>query len=281
VLVISSHASRENVFKALELGALDFIAKPSQPITSELRSIGEELTHKVRLATQLRMVSLTERALRAVARAAVESVPISLPPPSPRLRQEGAAPPHLVAIAASTGGPPAIQQLLATLEPGLPMGIVITQHMPAKFTRAFAERLQRTTPWSVREAEPGDAVTVGTALVAPGSGSLVVSREGAQLKASVVPQQRDDRFVPSVDRMLESAGRAMGTHCVAVVLTGMGGDGGRGASAVRAAGGRVLVEAPETAVIFGMPQEVISAGAAHDIVPLPALPQAIAKLVRR
>jgi two-component system chemotaxis response regulator CheB len=153
--------------------------------------------------------------------------------------------------------------------------------MPTKFTKAFAERLDRTTPWNVREAEPGDAVATGLVLVAPGSHSMTVKRESGQLKIELIAPEPLDRFVPSVDRMMESVGKAMGPDALAVILTGMGGDGGRGVRAVKAAGGRVIAEAPETAVIFGMPQEAISSGAVDDVVPLGQMVEAISKFGKR
>src|SRR3954469_16599464 len=131
VIVISGYATRENVFKALELGALDFVAKPSRTITPELRNIADELLQKVRLVTQLRMVSLTDRAARSRAGGTMSGA-FSVPPvpvSPPASRQDGVAPPRLIAIGASTGGPPAINRILVNLEPTLPVGIVITQHM--------------------------------------------------------------------------------------------------------------------------------------------------------
>jgi two-component system chemotaxis response regulator CheB len=283
VIVISGYATRENVFKALELGALDFVAKPSRTITPELRSIQDELLTKVRLVTQLRMVSLTDRAARTrtagTMSGAFPAVPQAVPPPPSR--KEGNAPPRLIAIGASTGGPPAINRILVNLEPTLPCGIVITQHMPAKFTRAFAERLDRTTPWHVREAEQGDAVTAGSVLVAPGSGSLILKREGAALKCEILAPAPEDRYVPSVDRMLASAAAAMAGDVCAIVLTGMGGDGGRGVRAIKSAGGRTVAEAPETAVIFGMPQEAIATGCVDDVAPLQTIPELIARFAQK
>ena len=285
VIVISGYATRENVFKALELGALDFVAKPSRTITPELKGIKDELLAKVRMVTQLRMVSLADRAARTAQAGTTSGVFAALPPPQAVTmapgRKEGPAPPRVLAIGASTGGPPAITQVLTSIDAELPLGLVITQHMPVKFTRAFAERLDRTTAWRVREAEPGDTVTAGCALVAPGSGSLVVRREGTQLKADVVPPQPDDRYVPSVDRMLESVARAFGADALAVILTGMGGDGGRGVRAIKAAGGRVLAESPETAVISGMPQEAIATGQVDEVVALGGIPDAITRFARR
>jgi two-component system chemotaxis response regulator CheB len=282
VIVISGYATRENVFKALELGALDFVTKPSRTISSELKGIKDELLSKIRLVTKLRMVSLADRAARTRVAGTVSGHFKAIIPPAEdeaaqAARREGPAPPRLIAIGASTGGPPAITQILANLDPSLAIGIVITQHMPAKFTRAFAERLDRTTPWRVREAESGDTVTIGTALVAPGSGSLVVRRDGEKLRADVLPQAPTDRFVPSVDRMLESVAKAMGPETLALILTGMGGDGGRGVRAIKAQGGRVVAEAPETAVIFGMPQEAIATGVVDDVVPLGMMVDEIAR----
>ena len=279
VLVISGYATRENVFKALELGALDFVAKPSRTITPELRNIQEELLAKVRMVTQLRMVNLVDRAARTRSAGTMSGAfaPPPSPVPPPPSRKEGQAPPRLIAIGASTGGPPAINRILVNLEPTLPVGIVITQHMPSKFTKAFAERLDRTTPWHVREAESGDAITTGSVLVAPGGGSLTVKREGGALKVEVVAQQPDDRYVPSVDRMLTSCAEAMRGELCAIILTGMGGDGGRGIKAVKAAGGKTVAEAPETAVIFGMPQEAIATGAVDEVAPLGNVPELIAR----
>ncbi len=293
VIVISSFATRENVFRALELGALDFVAKPQKQISPELHAIAEDLLAKVQLVTQLRVVQLTERALSASSSAALPTLPPLAPPPMVPVPSgaatatvpvsaavRGPAPARICAIGASTGGPPAIQQILSMLPANLPLGLVITQHMPVKFTRAFAERLGRITPWNVREAADGDYLVAGTALVAPGSHSLQVRREGLHLRVQLAAPSADDRYVPSVDRMLESVARHMGPAAMAVILTGMGGDGGRGVRVIKAAGGRVLAEAPETAVIFGMPQEAIASGSVDDIVPLGAIADAISRFTK-
>lgn len=287
VLVISSNATRENVFKALELGALDFVAKPQKQISSELLSIKNELLQKIQLVTKLRMVALAERSQRAREMGSMSGAHRIPPEPVPvapeRARKDGFAPPRLVAIGASTGGPPAITQLLAALDPTVQAGIVVTQHMPVRFTKAFAERLDRTTPFTVREAESGDAVTVGTVLIAPGSGSLVLrprDKDGC-LRVDIVAPEPSDRFVPSVDRMLESAARSMGPDALAVVLTGMGGDGGRGVRAIKAAGGKAYAESQESAVIFGMPEEAIRTGVVDQVLPLGQMADAIARFARK
>ena len=141
--------------------------------------------------------------------------------------------------------------------------------MPAKFTKAFAERLDRTTPWHVREAEQGDAIIAGAVLVAPGAGSLVVRREGLALKVDIVPQQPEDRYVPSVDRMLDQLRGGDAARIAARSSSPAWAATAAAASArSRRAGGRTVAEAPETAVIFGMPQEAIATGAVDEVVPL-------------
>jgi two-component system chemotaxis response regulator CheB len=133
----------------------------------------------------------------------------------------------------------------------------------------------------VREAEGGDAVTTGTVAVAPGWGSLSLRREGGSVKIDVVPPQPDDRYVPSVDRMLSTAAAAMGSDVLGVVLTGMGGDGGRGVRDVKGAGGKAIAESPESAVIFGMPQEAIATGLVDEVAALGNIPDLISRFALR
>lgn len=274
VLVISSHARKENVFKALELGALDFIAKPTSKISPELQEIEQELIAKIQLISKLRMVPL----------------PLRIRPPTPGPVPVPAAPPavvapgqglRLVAIGASTGGPPALQQIVSALDPRWPAAYVIAQHMPAKFTSAFAERLDRASSLEIREAKDGDTLRAGLALVAPGSAVMTLVRDGDALLVRLSPPTPEDRFVPSIDKLFESAAEAMGEHTLAIVLTGMGGDGSRGVRAVRRRGGTAIAEAADTAVIFGMPEEAIKTGAVSEVLPLGQIPGAISRFVRR
>ncbi len=271
VIVISSYARRENVFKALELGALDFIAKPTQRISAELRDIEKELCEKVRLVAQLRMVSLAERERPRVRATTLLGVPPG-PEPAPAMR--------CVVVGASTGGPPALQHVFAALEARLPACYLIAQHMPPKFTQAFAERLDRGSPLEIREAKGGDLLTPGLALVAPGGAITTVERTSeGHYRVNVDPPDPSERHVPSIDRLLESAAKAFGAHTIGVVLTGMGFDGRRGIKAVKAAGGRTIAEAAETAVVFGMPDEAIRTGAVDEIVPLGSVAKAISRLL--
>jgi two-component system chemotaxis response regulator CheB len=282
VIVISSNSRRDGVFKALELGALDFISKPTQRISPELRDIELELVQKVRMVSRLRVVSLAERLPQKTGRPSgvVATVPAGTPAPATAPRLDG--PVRLCVIGASTGGPPALQQIAQALPRpvDLPIAILVGLHMPAKFTHAFAERLGRTSAWPFREAASGDALVPGTALVAPGGAITTVARgSDGVLRVRIDPPMPGDHFMPSIDRLFETAAQASpGKHLLGVVLTGMGGDGSRGVRAIRDAGGKVIAESAETAVIFGMPGEAIRTGAVEEVLPLPQIAQVIARL---
>jgi two-component system chemotaxis response regulator CheB len=286
VIVVSSHARRDSVFKALELGALDFIAKPTRRISPELREIERDLVQKIRLIAQLRVVPLAER-LPPRRRDSLQ-VPEGTPPPADpagaRAPRRSAlltpAPLRVVVIGASTGGPPALQHIAQALPPpmALPVAIVVAQHMPTKFTAAFAERLGRTSTWPFREAQPGDRLAPGAALVAPGGAiTTLVRGDDGEVRVSIASPSPGDHFTPSIDRLFASAAEVLAERVLAVVLTGMGGDGARGVRAVKAAGGRVVAESAETAVIFGMPEEAIRTGAVEEVLPLAQIAPVIAR----
>ncbi|MBK8264119.1 MAG: chemotaxis-specific protein-glutamate methyltransferase CheB [Nannocystis sp.] len=274
VIVISSHSDRDHVFRALELGAIDFIAKPSRQIGPELRRIEEEVREKVGLVRRLEAVRMQERARSLAGQEA--AAPIG-PAPAEEADQR---PFGVVAIAASTGGPPAIQQLLCALPATLPLAIVVAQHMPPRFTRAFAGRLDKICLFRVSEATDGEPLRRGAVYIAPGSFNVEIERDGAGARLRVrAPAERAGApmLTPSGDLLFMSGAKALGSRFCALVLTGMGTDGREGAEAARSAGSLVLAEDPRTAVMPGMPGAAIEAGAVDQVLRLEELPIAIAR----
>jgi two-component system, chemotaxis family, protein-glutamate methylesterase/glutaminase len=268
VIVLSSLARQGEVFKALELGALDFVPKPAQ---GSLAPVREALLAQCDAVRALRLTNLAGHPVLERDTAELPRVP------EPR---------GLVVVGASTGGPRAVQELLLRLPGDLPVGILVAQHMPEKFTRAFAERLCRTTTHTVSEAADGDLVVAGRVLVAPGGRHLEVRREatvGGFLKVTLAGPEASGysaRHCPSVDRLFASAALAMPRRVCAVVLTGMGADGRDGAREVKAAGGLVLAESAESAVVYGMPAAAQAAGAVDEVLSLPAIAVRLTRFAR-
>ncbi len=262
VIVISSRRGEDDVFKALDLGAVDFIAKPTAHPALELQTIEEGLIRKVHAIRDLRIDRVSDR---------IQGTPPMLF--SPDAEMPGTTP--VVVIGSSTGGPPALTQIFGAFSEPPPCSFLVAQHMPSGFTRGFAERLDRLTPLRVREAEGGDELEAGTVLIAPGGCHLELETRDSRPVSRLDHDADSARNVPSVDRLFGSAAKAVGGNLLAVVLTGMGDDGRKGACQVKAAGGRVIAESEETALIYGMPKQVVAAGAADEILPLPEIPAAI------
>ena len=181
-----------------------------------------------------------------------------------------------MAIASSTGGPPAIQAILASLPADFGATIAISQHMPAGFTKSFAERLNKLSSLNVSEAASGDRLRPGSVLIAPGGYHLTVKRDRTGLVTELVPRSPLDKYVPSADHMMISVAEACGPATLGVVLTGMGKDGVEGVRAIKKRKGQCLAESEESAVIFGMPQEAIRTGDVDKVLPLGKMAEEIA-----
>jgi two-component system chemotaxis response regulator CheB len=253
VIVVSGRGESQDVFQALELGAVDFVVKPTLRAAPELATIEQELIRKVHSIRELRL----DRSRNATVADALPAAPART------LR-----PHRVVAIGSSTGGPAALQRLFSAFASPPACAFVVSQHMPAGFTRSFARRLDSTTSFRAHEAENGMPVEEGVILVAPGGAHLEFDARAGATVARVVPREASERYAPGVDRMFRSAAKHWGPDLLAIVLTGMGDDGAAGAAEVKRAGGNVIAESAETAVIFGMPQQAIRAGAVDAVVPL-------------
>lgn len=268
VIAVSSRSSDRSVFKALELGAIDFIPKPGGRVSPRLEEIQRDLIAKVLQVAELRMDNLRRLTPRDVVE--TEKEPRALPEACPRGIE-------LVAIGCSTGGPPALQHVFQNL-PLLPVPFVVAQHMPPTFTRLFAERVNKLSKFEVKEASDGEIIVPGTVYIAPGGAQTEVRRIPEGLQVRVFPAGATDLYAPSVDRLLRSAAEACRERLVAVIMTGMGDDGSEAIREVRDRGGKTIAESSETAIIFGMPAEAIKTGAVEEVLPLPAIPDAIRKL---
>ncbi|MFA7535799.1 MAG: chemotaxis response regulator protein-glutamate methylesterase [Desulfuromonadales bacterium] len=271
IIIVSARAEDENVFRALELGAAEFVAKPSARISPDLFNIQQDLLQKVREVARMDMRKIVARSLPG-------GTPTITSSSAPALSRTADKKFSQVVIGSSTGGPPALQAIFSAIREPLPIGFAVSQHMPPGFTRAFAERLNKFTAIEVREAESGDRILPGLALIAPGGKNLVFRRTGDEIVARIVDPPPAQRYVPSVDVMFESASEVFGEKTVGVVLTGMGNDGASGVVQIKDNGGMVIAEAEESSVVFGMPKEAIATGRVDKIVPLPLVSREILRL---
>ncbi len=266
VIAVSSRSSDRSVFKALELGAVDFIAKPGGRVSPRLEEIQKDLVTKVQQTVELRMDNLRRRVQEE-----------DHPPSQPIAAAACAGGVELVVIGCSTGGPPALQHVFSSLAL-LPVPIVVAQHMPPTFTRLFAERVNRLAKYHVREAHDGEVIAGGNVYIAPGGQQTELRRGDEGLYLRVFAANLSDLYAPSVDRLLSTASDCCGERLVAVIMTGMGDDGAESIKKVRERGGRTIAESAQSAIIFGMPNEAIKTGAVEQILALGDIPAAIQKL---
>jgi two-component system chemotaxis response regulator CheB len=267
VIAVSSRSSDRSVFKALELGAFDFIAKPGGRVSPRLEEIQKDLIGKVLQIADVRMDNVKRRIEEEEPKR--EEAPL--------LAGNCAKGIELIAIGCSTGGPPALQHVFQSLVL-LPLPIVVAQHMPSTFTRLFAERVNRLTVYNVKEADDGEMLAKGTVYIAPGGLQTEVRRIPEGLQARVFSAGASDLYAPSVDRLLSSASDSCAERLVAIIMTGMGDDGAEAIRKVHGRGGKTIAESAQTAIIFGMPGEAIKTGAIDEILPLPEIPNAIRRL---
>jgi two-component system chemotaxis response regulator CheB len=262
VVMVSTLTERgaEVTLRALELGAIDFVAKPKVGVADGLRLLADDIADKVRIASKAQLrrpVPAGTDAARAEARAASPVAAIG------RLSTE-----KIVFVGASTGGTEATKEVLINLPPDSP-AVLITQHMPAGFTKSYATRLDGLCRIRVAEARDGERILPGHAYIAPGGiAHLSVERSGANYIARVVEGDPVNRHRPSVDVLFRSAARVAGPNAVGIMLTGMGADGAAAMKEMRDAGSYNLVQDEASCVVFGMPREAIAAGAAHEVLPL-------------
>lgn len=257
VVMVSSltRERSEATLRALELGAIDFIAKPTLDIAEGIEGYAEEIVTKIRVAA-----GVPRRRMPSTAQAS----PLVLPRiADARLSREA-----IIVIGASTGGTEAIRHILRRLPPDAP-AVLIAQHMPPGFTQAFAARLNTLCTIEVKEADAGERLRPGYAYVAPGSKHLRLGRSGSGYVALIDDDPPVNRHKPSVDVLFRSAAKSAGRNAIGVILTGMGKDGAEAMLELKAAGAHTIAQDEASCVVFGMPREAIALGAAIEVLPLP------------
>ncbi len=277
VVMVSSHTREgaEATVRALALGAVDFVAKPSGSISLNMHVTRDELVAKVKGAAgatpRYRRVMAELPPVRREAKLQVAAASMERAP------DHGVTSRRLVVIGCSTGGPGALHQIIPRLPAELGAGVLVVQHMPAGFTRSLAQRLDEISAIRVKEAEEGDRVVDGQVLVAPGGYHMLVDAEG-RIRLNQDPPMHGVR--PAVDKTLESVVPLWGSRSVGVILTGMGYDGAKGMVSLKRSGGRTIAEDASTCVVYGMPKVVAELGAADHVLPIQEISEAIVRMIR-
>ena len=296
ILVVSSESrdGADITLKALELGAIDFIAKPSSGIDLDMNTVREELIRKLKMVSKVRVVRTATRSKlqHEIATSAPRTEPASPlagglqsssaasaarpEPPTPFGTGKPAGKFPIVVIACSTGGPATLMKFAPMIPQNFPGAVVLVQHMPGTFTGQFSQQLQEVSKIRVKEAEAGEILQPSTFYVCPGSHHLRVSPTG---RITLDDGPRISGYRPCADVTLETVAHYAGPMGIAAILTGMGNDGARGAQAIKASGGHVIAQDEATSVIFGMPSEAIKAGAVDQVLPIEQVYHGIEKRV--
>ena len=277
-IVIVSSESREgaaSTLRALELGAIDFVPKPSSGIDLDMKNVREDLTRKLKLAAKVRVVRTAARSKASAHTASTAKSP-GMTGATFAAQNGGKFP--MVAIAASTGGPAAVTRVVGSFPKEFPAAVFLVLHMPAAFTKQFTLQLAEISPLPVKEAEHNEAAQPGTIYLCPGSHHLRLSSTG---KIVLDAGARIEGYRPCADVAFETIATYARALAVGVVLTGMGGDAAKGAKAVKSAGGYVIAQDEASSVIFGMPAEAIKLGAVDEVTPLDEISAGIERRIAK
>ena len=263
VIISVVNGAGEQVLSALDAGAIDFLQKPTALASDRLLEVADELVEKVKAAAGAPMNRM------------VTGVPA--PEPLPVSTAAGAKAIDIVVIGISTGGPQALKMVMPRLPADLPVPMAIVLHMPPGYTELYAAKLNEVTPLTVKEAAEGDVVEPGLVLLAPAGRHMTFRRAGELVICHLDLRPLDTLHRPAVDVLFQSAAEVYGARTLGVVMTGMGSDGREGSAWIKARGGRILTEAEQTCVVYGMPRSIVEAGLSDRSVPLEGMAEAIVR----
>ncbi len=266
VIVVSSQSADDVVFKALGLGAIDFVLKPTRRASSRLKEVEGDLIEKIRQIDRDSLVRLKRNLVMEEVEPPQTEVPAGLID-------------SVIAIGASTGGPQAVEYILRNI--GLvPIPILVAIHMPGGYTRLYADRVNSMSPVKVKEAEQGEPLRPYTAYICPGGYHLEITDRAGEYRISLKRPRSDDRYVPSIDRLLFSVAEHFKNRAIGVILTGMGSDGKRGIMKIFSEGGYTIAESEDSAVVYGMPKEARETGSVRAVLSLKRIPDELTKIIR-
>ncbi|HOO73061.1 MAG TPA: chemotaxis response regulator protein-glutamate methylesterase [Spirochaetota bacterium] len=254
----------EATFKALDMGAVDFVPKPSSVLTLSNEELGDLLISKVKNVAGSRVRVGSEN----VQPESAEKLKKSDKPSAGKIFEKGSTSSRIVGIGTSTGGPSALLRVFQDFPENFPSPVVVVQHMPEGFTRAFSERLNNNSTLKVKEAEDGDKLLPGHGFVAPGHSHIAVEGKEGNRYLRVYQSDKVSGHRPSIDVLFNSMAASAGKECVSVIMTGMGRDGAEGMLKIHEKGGYTIAQDEKTSVVFGMNRVAVQLGAVHEIVPL-------------
>jgi two-component system chemotaxis response regulator CheB len=265
VIVVSAHSTQgaSATFKALALGAFDFVTKPRDAASAHMEEIASELIAKIKAAAHSNPLLTPMPLARPVTKSARQSV------------KSKSDPTRVVAVGISTGGPNALQYVLSQLPGDFPGTILVVQHMPEGFTGMFARRLDECCAIEVKEAQSGDLLLAGRALICPGNRHMRIRRMPLGYMVVLSEEERVNGHRPSVDVLFRSVAQELGQNSLAVLMTGMGEDGAEGLGAVKSAGGLTIAQSEQSCVVYGMPKAAVERGYAMRVLGLDALPNTL------
>ncbi len=273
VMMVSSLTSdgAKATLDALELGAVDFIPKQLSYVSLDIVKIKETLIQKIRAIHSRRRTLMANYALKSRSVSTATRGQKAVPPPAPVSRSLTRKYFDVISIGTSTGGPPALQQVISRLPVGMPVGILVVQHMPPNFTKSLAQRLDSISPLHVKEAEHGEPVVPGVVYIAPGDRHLTVRKWGKNSEVQLADEPSDLLHKPSVDVLMSSVADIYRGRTLGVIMTGMGHDGINGLRKIKSMGGKVIAQNENSCVVYGMPRAAVEEGLADRIVPVESI----------